>query len=82
MGLGTTSPLTVLGCALAVHSAAATGSHHFATDSSTFDYVVVGGGTSGLVVANRLTENRHSMSDEKQQICFIINTTVVQTLSS
>lgn len=60
MGLGTTSPLTVLGCALAVHSAAATGSHHFATDSSTFDYVVVGGGTSGLVVANRLTENRHN----------------------
>lgn len=24
-----------------------------------YDYVIVGGGTSGLVVANRLTENPH-----------------------
>lgn len=27
----------------------------------TFDYIVVGGGTTGLVVANRLTEDSNSM---------------------
>ncbi|KAK0658681.1 putative GMC oxidoreductase [Cercophora samala] len=55
-----TSILAALGYALAVQSAAATSSHHHAVDGATFDYVVVGGGTSGLVVANRLTENRRN----------------------
>lgn len=26
---------------------------------NTYDYVIVGGGTSGLTVADRLTENQH-----------------------
>ncbi|KAK8102420.1 hypothetical protein PG984_015566 [Apiospora sp. TS-2023a] len=34
------------------------GVHGFASD--TYDYVIVGGGTSGLVVANRLTEDLHT----------------------
>jgi ribulose 1,5-bisphosphate synthetase/thiazole synthase len=28
----------------------------------TYDYIIVGGGVSGLVVANRLTENKNGMS--------------------
>jgi ribulose 1,5-bisphosphate synthetase/thiazole synthase len=31
-------------------------------DDQTYDYIIVGGGVSGLVVANRLTENKNGMS--------------------
>jgi ribulose 1,5-bisphosphate synthetase/thiazole synthase len=30
--------------------------------SDTYDYVIVGGGVTGLIVANRLTENKKSKS--------------------
>jgi ribulose 1,5-bisphosphate synthetase/thiazole synthase len=30
--------------------------------NATYDYIIVGGGTSGLVVANRLTEDSQSQS--------------------
>jgi hypothetical protein len=33
------------------------------TASQTYDYVIVGGGVTGLVVANRLTEDKKSKSD-------------------
>ena len=33
------------------------------TSSNTYDYVIVGGGVTGLVVANRLTEDKKSKSD-------------------
>lgn len=35
--------------------------HHDADLLSEYDYVVVGGGVSGLTVANRLTEDSNSM---------------------
>jgi hypothetical protein len=38
-------------CAVPVNS------RSVSVDGQTFDYIVVGGGLSGLVVANRLTEN-------------------------
>jgi hypothetical protein len=51
----------VLCCLLAVGGVVAAGTEHGdGLDGSVFDYVVVGGGTSGLVVANRLTEDRES----------------------
>ena len=31
-----------------------------------YDYVIIGGGTSGLVVANRLTENRNGQTPNDQ----------------
>ena len=33
---------------------------HLADVDAVYDYIVVGGGTSGLVVANRLTEDANS----------------------
>ncbi|KAK4168294.1 putative GMC oxidoreductase [Cladorrhinum sp. PSN259] len=48
--------------AAAASFAAATTTRHSndAIDGSTYDYVIVGGGTSGLVLANRLTEDRRT----------------------
>ncbi|KAK4175132.1 putative GMC oxidoreductase [Triangularia setosa] len=61
MRFRTNSMSVSLSCALAIGTAAAAGFHHHAAvHDSTFDYVVVGGGTSGLVVANRLTENHRT----------------------
>jgi hypothetical protein len=37
------------------------------TSSNTYDYVIVGGGVTGLVVANRLTEDKKSKSNIKSQ---------------
>ncbi|KAK4120065.1 GMC oxidoreductase [Parathielavia appendiculata] len=45
---------------LVVGGAVAAGRKHYDLDGSVYDYVVVGGGTSGLVVANRLTEDRRT----------------------
>ncbi|KAK4240053.1 pyranose dehydrogenase 3 [Achaetomium macrosporum] len=50
----------LLGYLLAVDRVVAGGTKHGDLDESVYDYVVVGGGTSGLVVANRLTEDRET----------------------
>jgi hypothetical protein len=36
-----------------------------AQDTETYDYVIVGGGVTGLIVANRLTEDQKSGSDPR-----------------
>ena len=35
-------------------------SNHDQNDTKTYDYIIVGGGLTGLVVANRLTEDSES----------------------
>jgi hypothetical protein len=37
-------------------------------NASFYDYIIVGGGTSGLTVANRLTENGKSISPTHTQL--------------
>ncbi|KAK3291476.1 uncharacterized protein B0H64DRAFT_427067 [Chaetomium fimeti] len=46
-----------LACWLALGLHTVVGSKHNGLDGSVYDYVIVGGGVSGLVVANRLTED-------------------------
>jgi hypothetical protein len=49
--LGSTTPLSIAGAVLLERTSQL---------RPVYDYVIIGGGTSGLVVANRLTENPKS----------------------
>lgn len=51
------SPSRLLGILSYLALAAPSASSHLIDETDTFDYLIVGGGTSGLVVANRLSEN-------------------------
>ena len=55
--------LAVLLGLLSTVTAAAVDVRQAYSESATYDYIIVGGGLSGLVVANRLTENANSEYD-------------------
>jgi len=50
--------------------------HADVTAQKTYDYIIVGGGTTGLVVANRLTEDLSSTLCPRHCFCQIISDNV------
>jgi ribulose 1,5-bisphosphate synthetase/thiazole synthase len=55
-----TVALQLAGLATAVPNAVVTARDQQIQASNTYDYVIVGGGITGLIVANRLTEDSNS----------------------
>ena len=70
---------TIVSATLLFSSSLVSATSEFAkTLNNTYDYVIVGGGVSGLVVANRLSANTGSMLADRT---LETRLTIVQTLS-